>query len=57
MNFELTFMQDDMADEKDYVDLGRSCADVCKTLDRGLEGRRSDEIGPPVLEAIGQLTT
>ena len=50
-------MQDDMADEKDYVDLGRSCADVCKTLDRGLEGRRSDEIGPPVLEAIGQLTT
>ena len=57
MNSELTFVQDDMADERDYVDLGRSCADVCKALDRGLERRRSGEISPPVLEAIQQLTT
>lgn len=56
MSFELTFTQDDMVDEKDYVDLGRSCADVCRTLDRGLEERRSDELSPPVLEAIEQLT-
>ena len=57
MNFELTFMQDDMADERDYVDLGRSCADVCKALDRGLKRRRWDEISPPVLDAIEQLTS
>ena len=50
-------MQDNMANEKDYIDLARSCADVCKTLDRGLEERRTDEISPSVLDAIGQLTT
>ena len=50
-------MQDDMANERDYVDLGRSCVDVCKALDRGLKRRRSDEVTPPVLEAIEQLTT
>ena len=58
MGFRLTtFMQDDMVNEKDYIDLARSCADVCKTLDRGLEERRTDEISPSVLDAIGQLTT
>lgn len=57
MNLELIFVQDDMADERDYVDLGRSCADVCKALDRGLGRRRLGEISPPVLEAIQQLTT
>ena len=46
-----------MADEQDYMDLGRSCADVCKALERGLEGRRSDELSRPVLEAIEQLTS
>ena len=46
-----------MTDEQDYMDLGRSCADVCKALERGLEGRRSDELSRPVLEAIEQLTS
>lgn len=46
-----------MANRRDYMDLGRFCADVCKTLDRGLEGRRSDELSQPVLEAIDRLTT
>ena len=50
-------MQNDMANERDYVDLGRSCADVCKALDRGLKRRRSDEMSPPVLDAIEQLTS
>jgi hypothetical protein len=50
-------MQNDMANEQDYVNLGRFCADVCKALDRGLEGRRPDKISPPVLEAIEQFTT
>ena len=50
-------LQDSMADEEDYVNLGRSCADVCKALERGLEGRRPDELSPSVLGAIEQLTT
>ena len=33
-------MQDSMVNEEDYVDLGLSCADVCKALDRGLEGKQ-----------------
>ena len=57
MDSKLKFMQDDMAGELDYVDLGQSCADVCKALDRGLEGRRSDELSRSVLGAIEKLTT
>ena len=45
-----------MANKADYVDLGLACADVCKALDRGMNGRRLDELNRPVLEAIEQLT-
>ena len=41
----------------DYIELGLACADVCKSLDRGMNGRRMDEIGRSVADAIGQLTT
>ena len=46
-----------MVNEADYVDLGLACADVCKALDRGMNGRREDEFSQSVFEAIGQLTT
>jgi len=46
-----------MINETDYVDLGLACADVCRVLDRGMRGRRVDELDQSVLEAIGQLTT
>ena len=46
-----------MANEADYVELGLACADVCKALDRGMNGRRLDELNQSVFEAIGQLTT
>lgn len=46
-----------MVNEQDCVDLGISCADVCKVLDRGLNGRRLEELSQSVLEAIEQLTT
>jgi hypothetical protein len=46
-----------MANQQDYVDLGLSCANVCKALDRGLKGRRLDELGPSVLEGIEELAT
>ena len=46
-----------MANRADYIELGLVCADVCKALDRGMKGRRMNELNQPVFEAIGQLTT
>ena len=46
-----------MVDNKDYVKLGLACADVCRALDRGLNGRQADELARSVLEAIDQLAT
>ena len=45
-----------MANRSDYLDLGLACAEVCKALDRGMNGRRMDELSQSVFEAIGQLT-
>ena len=46
-----------MVNKQDYVDLGLSCGRICQTLDRGLNGRRLDEIDRSVLGAIEKLTT
>jgi len=46
-----------MANKTDCVELGLACADVCKALDRGMNGRSVDELSQSVFEAIGQLTT
>ena len=45
-----------MFNKRDYVDLGKLCAGVCKALDRGSKGRQSDELSLSVLEAIEELT-
>jgi hypothetical protein len=55
MRFELTFIQDSDIDE-DYAQLGFSCADVCRALDRGLDGTRTNELSPSVFRVIEQLT-
>ena len=49
--------QDSMINKLDYVELGLACADVCKALDRGMNGRRADELSQSVREAIEQLAT
>jgi hypothetical protein len=41
----------------DYVDLGLACAEVCKALDRGMDGKKPDDLSLSVREAINQLTT
>lgn len=46
-----------MASDQDYVELGLACAEVCQALDRGLNGRRLDELTESVLRAIEQLTS
>jgi len=45
-----------MINEVDYVELGLVCADVCTALDRGLGGKRLEELNDSVREAINQLT-
>ena len=42
---------------KGYPELGLYCADICKTLDRGLNYRQADRLSRPVSEAIEQLAT
>ena len=56
MDFWFAFIQDTMSNDQDYVDVGLSCADVCQVLDRGLNGRRLDELSPSVLGAIKNLS-
>ena len=53
----LTHSQDTMANKQDYVDLGLSCADVCKALERGMGGKKLDDVSQSVRDAIKQLTT
>jgi len=48
--------QDSMINNPDCVDLGLSCAHVCRTLDRGTDGRKQDELSPSVYDAMGQLS-
>ena len=55
MDFKFTFPQDTMGNKDDYVDLGLSCAEVCKALDRGLKGTESEEPSTIVVEAIDRL--
>ena len=46
-----------MADDKDYVGLGRACGHVCNALHRGLKGKQSDQLNQSILEATQELTT
>ena len=50
-------IQDSMANDLAYVELGLFCARVCRALDRGVSGRQGDGLSQSVLEAIDQLTT
>ena len=45
-----------MADEQDYIDLGLSCADICKTLKR-TNGKASDNLNRSVCGAVNRFTT
>ena len=45
-----------MINQMDYVELGLACADVCAALDRGLDGKRLNDLKNSVCEAIKQLT-
>ena len=44
-----------MGNKDDYVDLGLSCAEVCRVLDQGLKEIEPDELGRTVVDAIDRL--
>ena len=46
-----------MANKQEYVELGESCARVCQALDRGLNGKKMDDLSSSVFGAIEQLTS
>ena len=46
-----------MANEQDYVDLGLSSADICRALERGMDGKSLNDLSKSVQDAINQLTT
>jgi len=56
-DLQLTHDQDTMANEQDYVELGLSCADICRALDRGMNGKTLNDLSKSVCDAINQLTT
>ena len=46
-----------MINERDYVEVGIDCANVCTAISRGMNGTRLDEHNQSLCDAIGQLTT
>lgn len=54
--FGLTYNQDSMADKLDYVQLGLVCAEVCRALDRGVGGKKQDDLSQSAREVIARLT-
>ena len=46
-----------MANTDEFVELALHFTEVCKILDRGLNGKKLDELSQSVLEAIQRLTT
>ncbi|KAF9780525.1 hypothetical protein BJ322DRAFT_1213636 [Thelephora terrestris] len=53
----LATIRDSAANDQEYVKLGLSCANVCRALDRGLNGRRTEDLSGCLLGAIDTLTT
>ena len=53
----LKLIQDSMADETDYIELGLACADVCTVIGRGMNRKTLDDLSQSVCDAIAQLTT
>ena len=46
-----------MNNAMDYIELGLFCSDICRALDRGINGKKLDDLNQPVCDAINQLTT
>ena len=47
-----THNQDTLANEQDYVEHGLSCADICKALDWGMNGKKLGDLDESVCDGI-----
>jgi len=45
-----------MINKLEYVELGLVCADICRALDRGMDGKKPDDLNQSACDAINQLT-
>ena len=45
-----------MVNEADYIEVGLFCADICRALDRGMNGKKLGDLSQSVYDAINQLT-
>ena len=45
-----------MINEQEYVELGLSCGDICRALERGMNGKNMSDLSQSVCDAIAQLT-
>ena len=45
-----------MANERDFVELGISCANICQALQRGTNGKRLNNLSKSVRGAMEKLT-
>jgi hypothetical protein len=45
-----------MVNEPDYIELGLFCADICQALERGMNGKKPEELSQSVYDAINQFT-
>ena len=41
-----------MINDQDFVGLGLDCADICRALDRGTNGKKLDDLSQSAREAI-----
>jgi len=46
-----------MLSKQEYVGLGLFCTDICKALERGMNGKTLDDLNQSTRDAIDQLTT
>ena len=53
---KFTRSQESIINALDYVELGLFCSDICRALDRGMNGKKLD-LSQSLCDAIGQLTT
>ena len=53
----LTRSQESMINQLDYVELALFCADICRALERGMDGMKLDDLSQSVCDAINQLMT
>ena len=55
MSFRFMSIQESSMVERQYVDLGLHCSEICTVLDRGLRGRSQDDLGQTVCDAMDQM--